>query len=115
MKIMPICNYNYIIFFITSGIVYQISDQLVYWPNYPPDSRVFVRQPSNIGLPSENLYLYARDGTKLHAVFVKQEDSKIKLVPTFIYLHGNAGNMGHRYDISYSNFTVCNEMKFVKN
>ena len=79
------------------GIVYQISDQLVYWPNFPPDSRVFVRLPSSVGLPSENLYLYARDGTKLHAVFIKQDVQALKVVPTFIYLHGNAGNMGHRY------------------
>ena len=32
-----------------SAVVYQISDQLVYWPNFPPDSRVLVQQPSSIG------------------------------------------------------------------
>ena len=82
-------------------MVYQISDQLVYWPNFPPDSRVLVQQPSSIGLPSENLYIYARDGTKLHAVFIKQDEATVQLAPTFIYFHGNAGNMGHRYGMYY--------------
>ncbi|XP_063601210.1 protein ABHD13-like [Penaeus indicus] len=84
-----------------SGIVYQISDQLVYWPNFPPDSRVLVQPPSSMGLPAENLYLYARDGTKLHAVFVKQASGAVKSAPTFIYFHGNAGNLGHRLSNVY--------------
>ncbi|CAL4075347.1 unnamed protein product, partial [Meganyctiphanes norvegica] len=85
-----------LLIFALSAVVYQISDQLVYWPNFPPDSRVLVQQPSSIGLPSENLYIYARDGTKLHAVFIKQDEATVQLAPTFIYFHGNAGNMGHR-------------------
>ncbi|MCL4132681.1 UNVERIFIED_CONTAM: hypothetical protein GTU68_035689 [Idotea baltica] len=78
------------------AVLYQISDQLVYWPNYPPDSRHIVRLPSAIGLPSENLFLYAKDGVKLHAVFVKQDPHVLQSAPTVIYLHGNAGNLGHR-------------------
>ncbi|XP_068209907.1 protein ABHD13 [Palaemon carinicauda] len=90
-----------LLLFAFSGIVYQISDQLVYWPNFPPDSRVLVQPPSSIGLPSENLFLYARDGTKLHAVFVKQDNVAVKSAPTFVYFHGNAGNLGHRLSNVY--------------
>lgn len=81
------------------GVVYQISDLLVYWPNFPPDSRSLVQPPSSLGLPSETLFLYARDGTKLHAVFVKQAPAALSSAPTFVYFHGNAGNLGHRYVI----------------
>ncbi|KAB7498500.1 Protein ABHD13 [Armadillidium nasatum] len=88
------------------AIFYQISDQLVYWPNYPTDSRCIVRLPSSIGLPSENLFLYARDGTKLHAVFVKQESHAIENAPTFVYMHGNAGNIGHRLGNIYDLYRI---------
>lgn len=90
-----------LLLFALSGVVYQISDLLVYWPNFPPDSRVLVQPPATLGLPSENLFLYARDGTKLHAVFVKQDPSTIHTAPTFVYFHGNAGNLGHRLSNVY--------------
>lgn len=98
-------------------MVYQISDLLVYWPNFPPDSRSLVQPPSSLGLPSETLFLYARDGTKLHAVFVKQAPAALSSAPTFVYFHGNAGNLGHRYVIvvkflQYTD-TFINKCKFI--
>ncbi|KAK4316995.1 hypothetical protein Pmani_011896 [Petrolisthes manimaculis] len=90
-----------LLLFALSGVVYQISDLLVYWPNFPPDSRSLVQPPSSLGLPSETLFLYARDGTKLHAVFVKQAPAALSSAPTFIYFHGNAGNLGHRLSNVY--------------
>ena len=40
-------------------------------------------------------YLH-RDGTQLHLFLVKQPAEKSRKVPTLLYLHGNAGNIGHR-------------------
>ena len=37
-----------------------------------------------------------RDGTQLHLFLVKQSGEKSSKVPTVLYLHGNAGNIGHR-------------------
>ena len=41
------------------------------------------------------LYLI-RDGTQLHMVLVKQAEEVYSQVPTLLFLHGNAGNIGHR-------------------
>ena len=37
-----------------------------------------------------------RDGTQLHLFLVKQPGEQSKKVPTVLYFHGNAGNIGHR-------------------
>ncbi|KAA0203224.1 hypothetical protein HAZT_HAZT005968 [Hyalella azteca] len=79
------------------GVLYNASDQAVFCPDYPPDARQCVMLPSSVGLPSENLRLYAADNTRLHAVFVGQTDPVLRLnTYTILYLHGNAGNFGHR-------------------
>ena len=41
------------------------------------------------------LYLI-RDGTQLHMFLVKQAEEVYSQVPTLLFLHGNAGNIGHR-------------------
>jgi len=89
------CNCD--MFLACTGILYNAGDQAVYCPDYPPDARTCVMLPSSVGLPSENLRLYAADGTRLHAVFIGQPDSVVRRnAVTFLYFHGNAGNMGHR-------------------
>lgn len=35
----------------------------------------------------------------LHMFFISQPEDRMKQVPTVLFFHGNAGNMGHRYDI----------------
>ena len=32
----------------------------------------------------------------LHMFFISQPEDKAKKVPTLLFLHGNAGNVGHR-------------------
>lgn len=51
------------------------------------------------GLPYENIFIKSLDGTRLHLFLIKQPGDISKLVPTILFLHGNAGNMGHRLDI----------------
>lgn len=78
-----------------SGILYCAQDLLLYYPNDPPDSRVFVLQPSNYKLPYESIKINNKDGLKIHMFLVKQPFNS-KYIPTMIFFHGNAGNMGQR-------------------
>lgn len=79
-----------------SGILYQAGDRLLFHPDQPPQSRVFVPTPTMFNLPFENLFITARDGTQLHMFLVKQDGISCSTAPTILYLHGNAGNIGHR-------------------
>jgi len=79
-----------------SGVVYKAGDKLLYHPEQPPHSRVFVPTPAIFNLPFDNLFITARDGTQLHLFLIKQPGEVSKKVPTVLYFHGNAGNIGHR-------------------
>jgi len=58
------------------------------------------KSPSAWGLPYENLMVPTSDGTKVNAWLVYQPMSNCQQdVPfTFVYFHGNAGNIGHRLE-----------------
>lgn len=90
------CVYSTIHFIcLSTGILFNAQDLLLYYPNDPPDSRVFVLQPSNYKLPYESIKINNKDGIKIHMFLIKQTvNSNHK--PTMIYFHGNAGNMGQR-------------------
>lgn len=55
-------------------------------------SREIAVSPSVTGLPWEDVYFKARDGTNINAWFFKNPQAK----STIIFAHGNAGNMGDR-------------------
>ncbi len=64
---------------------------LIYFPE-----RELTAAPSDIGLAYEDVSLTAADGTKLHGWHVPGESRT-----TLLWLHGNAGNIGHRvYNIA---------------
>lgn len=67
----------------------------MYSPHNPEDSRVNVPTPKSYGLDYDNLFINAQDGTKIHMQFIKQPVTASNCA-TLIYLHGNAGNIGHR-------------------
>lgn len=83
-------------YFVFSGLVLQIGDFLLYHPDQTPQSRLYVPLPSLFGLPCESIFIKTADGIKLHCFFIKQDVSIVSQVPTILYLHGNAGNIGHR-------------------
>nr|CAG4645679.1 EOG090X09ZU [Lynceus sp. MCZ IZ 141354] len=83
-------------FFSAAGLIYRASDQLLYHPESPSNSRLYVANPSLVGLRYENVFLKSQDGTKLHAFFVKAPGETLGNEPTVMFLHGNAGNIGHR-------------------
>ncbi|XP_068618494.1 protein ABHD13 [Battus philenor] len=78
-----------------AGILYSAQDLLLYYPNDPSDSRVFVLQPSNYKLPYESIKIKTKDGLKIHMFLIKQA-TNCNHKPTMIFFHGNAGNMGQR-------------------
>lgn len=92
------------------GILYNAEDKLLYHPELPSHSRVFVPIPSMYGLPYENVYVRTIDGILLHMFFVKQTPERMHLCPTIVFLHGNAGNMGHRLHnvVGLYNNLCCN-------
>ena len=75
------------------GIFYNAQDMLLYHPDQPPESRLFVQMPDIAGLPYENIHIRTEDGVRINAVLIKQTQANS---PTLMYLHGNAGNIGHR-------------------
>ncbi|XP_071446595.1 protein ABHD13 [Hetaerina americana] len=82
--------------FAITGILYHTEDQLLFHPDQPSHSRVFVPVPTMFGLPYENIYIRSLDGVMLHLFFIRQSGELVSQVPTVLFLHGNAGNMGHR-------------------
>lgn len=48
------------------------------------------------GLPFESVTIRSSDNVALHTFFIRHDGDKGGYVPTLVYLHGNAGNMGHR-------------------
>ncbi|XP_067005113.1 protein ABHD13 [Anabrus simplex] len=83
--------------FATTGILYHTEDNLLFHPELPAHSRVFVPVPSMFGLPYENIFVHSGDGTMLHLFYIRQQPANVAAnAPTIIFLHGNAGNMGHR-------------------
>lgn len=82
--------------FAVLSTLYQYQDTFLYYPDQPESSRVFVQTPNTIGLSYENIFIRTKDGVKVNAVFIKQPPSKMATAPTILFLHGNAGNVGHR-------------------
>lgn len=57
------------------------------------------RDPGKWGLPYEDVMIRTSDGTKVNAWLVYQPLANCQEVPfTFVYFHGNAGNIGHRLE-----------------
>ncbi|OXU18633.1 hypothetical protein TSAR_014855 [Trichomalopsis sarcophagae] len=84
--------------FATLGVLYNAEDQLLYYPRLPINSRIYVPPPSLHNLPYQSIYTKSLDGTTLHMFFIPQSGDLIKKAPTLLFLHGNAGNMGHRLE-----------------
>ncbi|KAJ8969473.1 hypothetical protein NQ317_015288 [Molorchus minor] len=80
-----------LLFFAVTGILYQVQDSLLYYPELPSHSRVYVPIPPTFNLPYENVITRSADGVQIHIQKIDNEN-----VPTIVFFHGNAGNMGHR-------------------
>lgn len=58
--------------------------------------RACVPTPQIYGLPYEAIYIKTRDKVSLHSYFIRHPEQKGNCVPTLVYFHGNAGNIGGR-------------------
>ncbi|XP_066260372.1 protein ABHD13 isoform X1 [Euwallacea similis] len=82
--------------FAITGILYQVQDNLLYSPELPSHSRVYIPIPSMFGLPFESINYKCPDGVTIHMYFIHQPKERQRFAPTIVFFHGNAGNMGHR-------------------
>nr|CAG4648086.1 EOG090X09ZU [Moina brachiata]SVE93142.1 EOG090X09ZU [Moina brachiata] len=80
--------------FSAAGIVYHAGDKMLYHPDNPPNSRIFVPAPRILSLPFESVHFKSLDSTKLHGYLILQPQPLE--CPTVLFFHGNAGNIGHR-------------------
>ena len=91
-------------FISSSGLAYHTQDLLLYYPDQPSHSRLYVESPAAAGLPYENIYERAEDGVRINMYLVLQPASTRPNAHTVIYFHGNAGNIGHRYMMQGSQY-----------
>jgi hypothetical protein len=76
-----------------------VQNKLIYPAHVPGGSRQHVDTPNQYGMPDyEDLTLTTPDGLKIRAYLVPRPDAAQR--PTLLYLHANAGNMGHRLPIA---------------
>jgi len=84
--------------------VWWCQGQFLYMPTFPDrkgesrklkyNSRGF-RDPGEYQLPYEDCYIATKDGVRIHAWLVLQQENKAQC-PTILFFHGNAGNIGFR-------------------
>ena len=92
---------------LSAAVLYNMQDFLLFFPDNPKMSTVFVPSASILGLPYENLTIKTSDWIKISAVLLKQPPERAIRSPTVVFLHGNAGNLGHRYVCKLLNRTVA--------
>lgn len=82
------------------GVFFSIQDNLLFYPDVGPH-RSCVSSPEIYTLPFEVVYIKTRDKISLHSYFIRHPEQKGSCVPTFVYFHGNAGNIGGRLQNCY--------------
>ncbi|KAJ8020616.1 Protein ABHD13 [Holothuria leucospilota] len=88
-----------LVFITCLGLFYNAQDLLLYYPDQPDSSRIFVPNPAVLGIDCsgfENIFIETSDGIKINAFLFKHPPSVSPMVPTILFFHGNAGNIGHR-------------------
>ncbi|XP_063725709.1 protein ABHD13-like [Symsagittifera roscoffensis] len=83
------------------GVIYFAQDILLYHCDNPPNSRLYV-QSLSLQTPKhaiggvDNIQMLTEDSVVLHGYLLKAVNYEQQNYPTIVYLHGNAGNIGHR-------------------
>lgn len=88
-------------------VLYQVQDNLLYHPEIPQHSRIYVPMPSMYKMPFETVHIRSSDNVILHAFWIRHPGQSGMLVPTIVYFHGNAGNMGHRLQNVLGLYFTC--------
>lgn len=76
---------------LASALLLRLAEgRLIYFPLRDLDAT-----PAAVGLPFEDVWLVAADGTRIHGWYVPPETAP---APHVLFLHGNAGNVSHRLE-----------------
>ncbi len=76
--------------------VFLLQRRLIYIPQFPQGSRAQVWAPSLFGMASyEEVDLRSEDGTLLKCLYIPSAHKPAD-DPAVLWMHGNAGNIGHR-------------------
>lgn len=89
------------------GILYNLQDLFVYHPQEPPESKFYIEQPTLYNLPYENINLVTMDSVNIHSYLLKQPAANFGRVPTIVFFHGNAGNIGQRLSTAHYFYNYC--------
>ncbi|KAG9408153.1 Alpha/beta hydrolase domain-containing protein 13 [Aphanomyces cochlioides] len=82
------------------GMIYVYQEKLLYFPSMPGVSKLTTenpegyRVPSEYGIDYEDVFVTCSDGVKIHSWLMKQPSRQS--LPTIVFFHGNAGNIGYR-------------------
>ncbi|KAK2551511.1 Protein ABHD13 [Acropora cervicornis] len=91
------------------GALYHYQDTLLYFPDQPVTSRVYVQNPNVLGLRFENLFLKTQDGVRINAIFIKQSAQFQSSVPTVLFFHDSQASLSYllsRKDIDTSKIVI---------
>lgn len=99
---------------IAVGVLYMKQDKLLYFPEiggiprHPGSNPRRYRSPAEHKLPFENHMIVTEDGVKIHSWLLLHPQSKKERLPTIIFFHGNAGNIGLRLPNAYQMYHLLN-------
>ncbi|CDF39559.1 unnamed protein product [Chondrus crispus] len=72
--------------------LYVFQEKLLYHPTLP--TRRYEKKPDDYAMRYTDAHIVAADGVRIHAWLITQPRSTA--AATFLYFHGNAGNLSHR-------------------
>lgn len=81
-----------LIYLVPLALLFLFQERLVHLPNVP--GRELTATPERINLDYESVTIETGDGVALHGWYLPHETAR----GTLLFLHGNAGNIGHRLD-----------------
>ncbi len=100
-------TWSMLILFLAS--LYGLQDALLYQPNEPDTARTIVQTPDMFNMPYETIIIETPDNEKLHGYLIKQMNQANER-ETLVFFHGNAGNIGHRYELYEKHFSLICEL-----
>mmetsp|Transcript_17899 Transcript_17899/g.39696 ORF Transcript_17899/g.39696 Transcript_17899/m.39696 type:complete len:177 (-) Transcript_17899:178-708(-) len=100
------------------GLLYVKQDSLLYFPaigevpRRPGQNPRGYRSPAEHQIPYETHMIRCSDGVSIHSWLLLHPHSREKKVPTLLFFHGNAGNIGLRLPNALQMFvsgatTIC--------
>lgn len=99
---------------IAVGLLYVKQDSLLYFPEIggmprrPGNNPRRYRSPAEHKIPYETHMIQTEDGVSIHSWLLLHPNSLTDKIPTIIFFHGNAGNIGLRLPNAIEMFNLLN-------